>query len=250
MNRAMRERDVAAHPGDLGRSSSRSSTTRPSTASSATPRPSRPSGTARSSARSASAPAAGTPTSRTRSSRSCASSTPRPTTTTAASSAARQQLPLRLWEREPEKIVHWPHGHLARVPARAASPRPAVTRLHRTARQPDHRHRRRPATSAPTRRRSSPPQSWMLLVEDRAATTRSSRSTTGRRSSAPTTWSPSKLFVPVDRPFWLDKDPETGRDVMSMTLTDRMTRGTYLLDHGAGQARPSSASRTPGATTA
>jgi len=42
----------------------------------------------------------------------------------------------------------------------------------------------------------------------------------------------SKLFVPVDRPFWLDKDEQTGRDVMSMTLTDRMTRGTYLLDEG------------------
>ncbi|MGW9434439.1 flavin monoamine oxidase family protein, partial [Streptomyces decoyicus] len=42
----------------------------------------------------------------------------------------------------------------------------------------------------------------------------------------------SKLFVPVDRPFWLDKDEDTGRDVMSMTLTDRMTRGTYLLDNG------------------
>ncbi|MBC7140292.1 MAG: glucan biosynthesis protein [Defluviimonas sp.] len=42
----------------------------------------------------------------------------------------------------------------------------------------------------------------------------------------------SKLFVPVDRPFWLDKDEDTGRDVMSMTLTDRMTRGTYLLDDG------------------
>lgn len=42
----------------------------------------------------------------------------------------------------------------------------------------------------------------------------------------------SKLFVPVDRPFWLDKDATTGRDTMSMTLTDRMTRGTYLLDDG------------------
>ena len=42
----------------------------------------------------------------------------------------------------------------------------------------------------------------------------------------------SKLFVLVDRPFWTDQDPVTGRDVMSMTLTDRMTRGTYLLDHG------------------
>ena len=39
----------------------------------------------------------------------------------------------------------------------------------------------------------------------------------------------SKVFVPVDRPFWLDRDPATGRDTMSMTLTDRMPRGTYLL---------------------
>ncbi|WP_137984500.1 FAD-dependent oxidoreductase, partial [Pseudomonas viridiflava] len=27
----------------------------------------------------------------------------------------------------------------------------------------------------------------------------------------------SKTFVMVDRPFWKDKDPETGRDLMSMT---------------------------------
>ncbi|MBR7513681.1 amine oxidase, partial [Mycobacterium tuberculosis] len=35
-----------------------------------------------------------------------------------------------------------------------------------------------------------------------------------------------------DRPFWTDTDPTTGRDVMSMTLTDRLTRGTYLFDNG------------------
>src|SRR5580692_1916606 len=45
----------------------------------------------------------------------------------------------------------------------------------------------------------------------------------------------SKTFVMVDRPFWKDKDPRTGRDVMSMTLTDRLTRGTYLFDNGANQ---------------
>ncbi len=45
----------------------------------------------------------------------------------------------------------------------------------------------------------------------------------------------SKTFVMVDRPFWKDKDPKTGRDVMSMTLTDRLTRGTYLFDNGADQ---------------
>jgi lysine 2-monooxygenase len=45
----------------------------------------------------------------------------------------------------------------------------------------------------------------------------------------------SKTFVMVDRPFWKDTDPRTGRDVMSMTLTDRLTRGTYLFDNGDGQ---------------
>ncbi|MFT4262377.1 MAG: NAD(P)/FAD-dependent oxidoreductase [Nocardioides sp.] len=42
----------------------------------------------------------------------------------------------------------------------------------------------------------------------------------------------SKTFVMVDRPFWKDIDPVTGRDLMSMTLTDRLTRGTYLFDNG------------------
>lgn len=42
----------------------------------------------------------------------------------------------------------------------------------------------------------------------------------------------SKTFVMVDRPFWKDLDPATGRPPMSMTLTDRNTRGTYLIDNG------------------
>jgi len=45
----------------------------------------------------------------------------------------------------------------------------------------------------------------------------------------------SKTFVMVDRPFWNDIDPATGRPKMSMTLTDRNTRGTYLFDHGPDQ---------------
>ncbi len=45
----------------------------------------------------------------------------------------------------------------------------------------------------------------------------------------------TKVFVLVDRPFWKDTDPRTGRDVVSMTLTDRMSRGTYLLDQGEDQ---------------
>ncbi|NHF73165.1 flavin monoamine oxidase family protein [Paracoccus xiamenensis] len=42
----------------------------------------------------------------------------------------------------------------------------------------------------------------------------------------------AKTFVMVDRPFWNDVDPETGRPVLSMTLTDRLTRGTYFFDNG------------------
>jgi tryptophan 2-monooxygenase len=42
----------------------------------------------------------------------------------------------------------------------------------------------------------------------------------------------SKTFVLVDRPFWKDIDPQSGRHPMSTTLTDRHTRGTYLFDYG------------------
>jgi tryptophan 2-monooxygenase len=45
----------------------------------------------------------------------------------------------------------------------------------------------------------------------------------------------SKTFVMVDEPFWKRTDPATGRDLMSMTLTDRLTRGTYLFDNGPGK---------------
>jgi tryptophan 2-monooxygenase len=45
----------------------------------------------------------------------------------------------------------------------------------------------------------------------------------------------SKTFVLVDRPFWKELDPQTGQPCMSMTLTDRLTRGTYLFDNGDDQ---------------
>ncbi|MFI0217090.1 flavin monoamine oxidase family protein [Streptomyces lydicus] len=140
-----------------------------------------------------------------------------------------QQLPLRLWERAPEKIVHWAQGTSLST-LHDGAPRPAVTRLHRTA------GNRVTVTDATGDIRSYgavvfTAQSWMLLskiacddelfpIDHWTAMER-----THYMES-------SKLFVPVDRPFWLDKDEDTGRDVMSMTLTDRMTRGTYLLDNG------------------
>jgi tryptophan 2-monooxygenase len=45
----------------------------------------------------------------------------------------------------------------------------------------------------------------------------------------------AKTFVMVDRPFWQERDPATGRYRMSMTLSDRLTRGTYLFDQGPGK---------------
>lgn len=45
----------------------------------------------------------------------------------------------------------------------------------------------------------------------------------------------SKTFVMVDRPFWKDTNPATGLPCMGMTLTDRLTRGTYLFDNGDDQ---------------
>jgi lysine 2-monooxygenase len=45
----------------------------------------------------------------------------------------------------------------------------------------------------------------------------------------------SKTFVMVDRPFWQEINPETGYPLLGMTLTDRLTRGTYLFDNGPDQ---------------
>jgi lysine 2-monooxygenase len=146
-----------------------------------------------------------------------------------------QQLPERLWEREPVKTVHWPYGTSLASLHEAGRPRPAVTRMHRTA------GNRITLTDADGRIRTYraavfTAQSWMLLskIDCDDALLPIDHWTAVERTHY---MESSKLFVPVDRPFWLDealddKGEPTGRDVMSMTLTDRMTRGTYLLDEG------------------
>lgn len=140
-----------------------------------------------------------------------------------------RQLPERLWEREPAKLVHWPAGTSLKSLHDGAH-RPAVTRLYRTA---GNRITVTDASGAIRTYRAAvfTAQSWMLL----------SKIDCGDDLLPIDHWTAverthymesSKLFVPVDRPFWLDRDERTGRDAMSMTLTDRMTRGTYLLDDG------------------
>ncbi|GHJ38929.1 NAD(P)/FAD-dependent oxidoreductase [Streptomyces sp. TS71-3] len=140
-----------------------------------------------------------------------------------------RQLPERLWERAPDKLVHWPAG-TSLASLHGGSPRPAVTRLHRTA------GGMITVTDSSGAIRSYPAavftaQSWMLLSKiacDESLFPMDHWTAIERTHYMES----SKLFVPVDRPFWLDKDERTGRDRMSMTLTDRMTRGTYLLDDG------------------
>ncbi|WP_342611697.1 flavin monoamine oxidase family protein [Streptomyces albidoflavus] len=141
-----------------------------------------------------------------------------------------QQLPLRLWERAPGKLVHWTQGTSLASLHEDGAPRGAVTRLHRTAGGGI------TVTDASGAIRTYPAavftgQSWLLLSKIACDETLFPMDhwTAMERTHY---MESSKLFVPVDRPFWLDKDPATGRDRMSMTLTDRMTRGTYLLDDG------------------
>lgn len=145
-----------------------------------------------------------------------------------------QQLPRRLWEREPTKITHWAPG-TSLASLHEDRTRPAVTRLHRTA------GNRITVTDADGTIRTYraaifTAQSWMLLskIDCDDALLPIDHWTAVERTHY---MESSKLFVPVDRPFWRDgavddNGEPTGRDVMSMTLTDRMTRGTYLLDEG------------------
>src|SRR5690606_23157453 len=150
-----------------------------------------------------------------------------------------QQLPYWLWQHAPDKTVHWAPG-TSLASLHGGDPRPAVTALRRTA-APGNPAGNITVTDASGAIRTYPAavftaQSWMLLskIECDESLLPIDHWTAIERTHY---MESSKLFVPVDRPFWKDADPETGRDAMSMTLTDRMTRGTYLLEgEGDGPA--------------
>ncbi|NEK84739.1 NAD(P)-binding protein [Blastococcus saxobsidens] len=143
-----------------------------------------------------------------------------------------EQVPWGLWNHAPDQLAHWPAGttlaKLHRGGTRAGVA--AITRdgdgsfavtdaWGHTARYP--------AVLATC-------QSWLLTTQidcDESLFSQKMWTALDRTRYMQS----SKTFVMVDRPFWKDKDPETGRDVMSMTLTDRLTRGTYLFDHGDDQ---------------
>ncbi|MGI9334358.1 MAG: flavin monoamine oxidase family protein [Gammaproteobacteria bacterium] len=139
-----------------------------------------------------------------------------------------EQAPRRLWKRSPARMVHWPHGTtLERL--HSGAPRPGVARIERAPggniavfdNWGDRREFKAVLVTC---------QGWLLTTHiDCQESLFSDRiwmalDRTRYMQSA-------KTFVMVDRPFWKDKD-DNGRDVMSMTLTDRLTRGTYLFEFG------------------
>ncbi|MGP7996098.1 MAG: flavin monoamine oxidase family protein [Streptosporangiaceae bacterium] len=143
-----------------------------------------------------------------------------------------EQVPRGIWRYPASETAHWlPGTSLASL--HSGAPRAGVARI---ARDGDGRlmvtdawgHTRRYAAVLVTC------QSWLLTTQIEC----------DEGLFSPKVWTAldrtrymqsSKTFVMVDRPFWKDTDPRTGRDVMSMTLTDRLTRGTYLFDNGDNQ---------------
>ena len=140
-----------------------------------------------------------------------------------------QELPRRLWRRAPEKMVHWPKG-TSLASLNNGFTRPEVVALRRGAAQ------RIAVTDSSGDTREYPAvitttQVWLLSNRiDCAEPLFSAPMWTAMEKTH--YMQASKTFVLVDRPFWRDIDPNTGRHVMSMTLTDRVTRGTYLMDQG------------------
>ncbi|NKX55154.1 flavin monoamine oxidase family protein [Arthrobacter mobilis] len=144
-------------------------------------------------------------------------------------SGGAQRLPEALFTHSPGQMAHWPAG-TSLASLHQGAPRGAVAKIRRG---PD-------GTVAVTERwgreRSYAAavvtcQSWLLStgIDTEEALFPAPMWTAIERSHY---MQSSKTFVMVDRPFWKDKDPATGRDVLSMTLTDRINRATYLLDDG------------------
>jgi lysine 2-monooxygenase len=143
-----------------------------------------------------------------------------------------EQVPRGIWRHAPTQIVHWPAGTTL-ASLHSGAPRPGVARIARTG------DGRIAVTDQWGDTRSfaavlTTCQSWLLTTQIDCEETLFSQKMWMALDRTRYMQS-SKTFVMVDRPFWKDKDPTTGRDVMSMTLTDRLTRGTYLFDNGEGQ---------------
>lgn len=142
-----------------------------------------------------------------------------------------EQLPRRLWAAAPSDLAYWKPG-TSLASLHGGAPEPGVTAI-----------RRDGELIAVTDRwgieRSFPAvlvttQSWLMTTKIDVEESLLSQKTWMALDRTRYMQS-SKTFVMVDRPFWHDIDPATGRNALSMTLTDRNTRGTYLFDNGPDQ---------------
>ena len=140
-----------------------------------------------------------------------------------------QQVPCGLWAHAPDAMTHWPAGTTL-ASLHSGAPKAGVVRIGREA----DGQLAVTDTWGDTRRYGAvlaTCQSWLLTTQIDCEETLFSQKLWMALDRTRYMQS-SKTFVMVDRPFWKDTDPETGRDLMSMTLTDRLTRGTYLFDNG------------------
>jgi lysine 2-monooxygenase len=142
-----------------------------------------------------------------------------------------EQVPRGLWEHAPSNLTYWPAG-TSLASLHSGGTRPGVARIAHADNGFEITDvwgvvRRFPAVLVTC-------QGWLLTTQiacDESLFSYKLWTALDRTRYMQS----SKTFVMVDRPFWKDKDPSTGRDVMSTTLTDRLTRGTYLFDNGDDQ---------------
>ncbi|KIN73290.1 flavin monoamine oxidase family protein [Sulfitobacter guttiformis] len=140
-----------------------------------------------------------------------------------------EQVPRKLWTHCPEKIAHWPSA-TSLAGLNGGATRSGASRI-----------RRKSETTIEVTDKWGRADDFEAVLVTCQSHLLSTQIDTEETLFSQDLWmaldrtrfmQSAKTFVMVDRPFWKDKDPETGRDIMSMTLTDRMTRGTYLFDNG------------------
>ncbi|EME36066.1 MULTISPECIES: flavin monoamine oxidase family protein [Kocuria] len=141
-----------------------------------------------------------------------------------------QQLPERLWRHVPDQLEHWPAGTSLQS-LHGGAPAGAVSAIHRDETTGELEITERWGRTRRYAAVVTACQSWLLStrIDTQESLFPAPLWTALERSHY---MQSSKTFVMVDRPFWKDVDPETGRDTLSMTLTDRLNRATYLLDDG------------------
>lgn len=141
-----------------------------------------------------------------------------------------EQLPRRLWAHAPDRMAHWP-AETSLASLHGGVPRPGVARIAPAS------GNRIAITDRYGNERVYPAvivtcQVWLLSARIDCAESLFDHDLWMAMERTHYMQS-SKTFIMVGRPFWRDAHARTGEDLMSMTLSDRLTRGTYLIDNGA-----------------